>query len=335
MKNLTNQIDIDEEVINVLKDNNILEYMDEEFFKNKEDYVIVVDDTVHDFTYKALKFLGEIHYIDTTKMSDSLLEKTDILIIRTKTKANKDLIDKAKRLKIIATATTGLDHIDIDYATQKGIKIIGAKGENADAVADYILRMIIHSTDDITYANNLLKETAEFNKIKKDNKRTELSSKTLGIIGYGNVGQKVAKRALGFGMKVKAYDPYIKEAKDSFDDALGCDIITLHPELTPETEGMIDKESFNKMKKNAIFINASRGEIVVEADLIDALEKGIIKLAILDVFENEPRYTKLYELKNTIVTPHIAGNTHEAKVNASRKIVVEIIKHLKILTISS
>lgn len=286
---------------------------------------IVVDKTVHECAQKTLALVGNVTVMDTTTMQDALLPSIDILVIRTNRKVDRAFLDKAKCLKIIATATTGTDHIDREYAQTKNIRVIDAKGENADAVADYVFRMLFHVLDDVFYTTHLLKTTGAFKEIKQENKRHELRYKTLGIVGYGNVGTRVAQRARAFGMKVKAYDPYVAEAKHSFAEVLGCDIITLHPELTPETRGMIGEKEFNCMKRDAIFINAARGEIVQEKALIKALKEKQIQLAILDVFANEPYYTPLYELDNAIVTPHLAGNSVEARLNAAKKITAKII----------
>ncbi len=289
---------------------------------------IVIDRTVHEIAAKTLALLGEVNIVDTTEMTDDLIRTVDILIIRTATKVDKLFLKKAKNLKIIATATTGMDHIDVETARVKGIKVLTAKGENADAVADYVMRMLLIVTDDVFYTNKLLKATQDFKNIKKANVRRELRYKTLGIIGYGNVGTRVARRAKAFGMQVKTYDPYVAEARHTLQDVLMCDVVTLHPELTDETKFMIEDAQLRMMKPHAILINAARGEVVREQALLKALKNKWIRLAILDVFENEPGYTELYQLENAIVTPHIAGNTVEAKINAAKRIAEVIIEHM-------
>ncbi|MBC8500989.1 MAG: phosphoserine phosphatase SerB [Nanoarchaeota archaeon] len=309
-----------------IKEKNLLKILDLIEDKN---YKIVVDKTVHEIAQKSLTLIGDVRVEDTTIMNDEIIREIEIIVIRTNRKIDKEFLDKATNLKLIATATTGLNHIDLDYAKKKGVEVVQSKGENADAVADYVFRMLMQATDDIFYTNNLLKETNKFREIKKENKRFELRSKTLGIVGFGNIGTRVARRANAFGMEVKAYDPYVPEAKNTLKEVLGCDIITLHPELTEETKYMIDEEEFNLMKKDAILVNASRGAIIREKALLNALKEKKIKLAIIDVFEKELEYTELYELDNAIVTPHIAGNTVEARTNGAKRIFAEILNHIE------
>jgi phosphoserine phosphatase SerB len=292
---------------------------------------IVVDRTVHEIAGKSLGLIGNVKVVDTKNMGAELINGAEVLVIRTNLKVDRGFIDAANNLKIIATATTGTDHIDIGYAREKGIAVLDAKGENADAVADYVFRMLLNVLDDVYYTNWLLKKTGRFREIKEDNLRHELRYLRLGIIGYGNVGRRVEKRAKAFGMEVKAYDPYVAEARDTLEEVMGCDIVTLHPELTEETRYMIDEAELRLMKKDAVLINAARGKIVREAALKQALKEGRIKCAILDVFENEPDYTELYELDNTIVTPHIAGNTVEARMNAAKRMFVEVATAVRLM----
>jgi D-3-phosphoglycerate dehydrogenase / 2-oxoglutarate reductase len=288
---------------------------------------IVIDNSVHKEAARMFSLIGKVK-VEETRIAQNI-SYAEIIVVRTKTKVDKNYIDNMPNLKIIATATTGTDHIDIPYAESKGIKVVFAAGENAEAVADYVMRGIMHATDDVFYTSRHLKEGKDFLKTKTENQRKELRSMSLGIIGFGNIGRKVSKRAQGFGMKVLAYDPYNSQARDTLDDVLGCDAITIHSVLTPETRGMIGREEIALMKEGAILINASRGELIDEDALYEALKEGKIKAAVLDVFSGEPEPSKLFELENVICTPHIAGNSEEGKLNGAKKVFAETAKHLK------
>lgn len=282
---------------------------------------ILLDNSIHPVSHKLFSIIGNVEVGDLSK---KISRDANVVIIRTKTKANKEFIANMPNLKVIATATTGVDHIDIEFAESRGIKVLDAKGDNADAVAEYVIRTIIHATDDVLYTSELLKKTKDFANIKATNKRFELKGKTLGIIGLGNIGSRVKRIAEAFGMIVKAYDPYKEDARHTLKESLECDFITLHAELTEETRGMIGKEEINVIKKNAIFINTARAEIVDENALADALRGGRIKKAIIDVFRNEPKPSALYELPNVICTPHIAGNSEEAKLRAAKTVFIKV-----------
>jgi D-3-phosphoglycerate dehydrogenase len=214
----------------------------------------------------------------------------------------------------------------MDYICNKGIELIDAKGANADSVADYVFRILFQVTDDAYYTNKLLKEKPElFSKLKKENIRRELGSLSMGIIGLGNIGKRVARRAVAFGMTVKAYDPYVSDARNNLEEVLKCDIVTIHAELTDETRGMINTEELSFLKEDVILINAARSEIINEDALIQLLNKNQHMHFIVDVFCNEPKPSAFYAIINCTVTPHIAGNAQEAKIRAARVIAEKII----------
>ncbi|MBS3137826.1 hypothetical protein J4232_05300 [Candidatus Woesearchaeota archaeon] len=294
--------------------------------KNKR--LIVIDSTMHPEAKELFQKLGNVVVTDTTK-PDEKTKQAQIIVIRTKTKIDREYLAKMKKLQIIATATSGVDHIDMKTAEQKGIKVVSARGQNADAVADYVMRTLLYATDDILYTSELLKKGGDFTTIKKNNVRKELRSLTLGIVGLGRIGQAVAARANAFGMKIKAFDPYNKDAKNTIDEALSCDVITLHCELTDETKYMINEKKLALMKKNTILINASRGALIDEDALYNALLHKEIKAAILDVFTDEPKPSKLYKLENTICTPHIAGNSEEGLLQCVKTVFDETVKVLE------
>jgi len=309
---------------NVLKNNNFINSKDLRDFIDLFDTnqrLIAIDSSIHPIATKLFSAIGNVKVSDLNKQ---IPENANVVVIRTKTIVTRDFIEKLRNLEIIATATTGTDHIDIESAKNRNVKLIDAKGANADAVADYVMRMLLHTTDDVAYTSHLLKKTKDFQQIKSNNKRTELKGKTIGIIGLGRVGSRVKKRAEAFGMIAKAYDPYKEEAKDTLEEALECDFVTLHPELTDETRGMIGEKELDIMKPHAILINAARGEIINEQALISALKNKKIRMAILDVFQNEPQPSPLYELTNVICTPHIAGNSEEAKLSSVKILFAKI-----------
>lgn len=292
--------------------------------------LILIDKTLHEEAAEILRDHGAVLVTDTNQPPRHLLDQATVLAIRTNTTINKELLDKLPHLEIIATATTGTNHIDTQACEQRGVQVINAKGANADSVADYVFRMLLHATDDAHYTNNELKKRPhDFCTIKKENERKEMASMQLGIIGLGNIGTRVAARAAAFGMKVKAYDPYVAAAKDTLTDVLGCDVVTIHAELTEETAGMIGQRELAMLKHDAILINAARGEIMDEEALARHLQERPQTRAIVDVFAQEPTPSPLYTLPNCLVTPHIAGNAQEAKKRAARMIAERIIARLR------
>jgi len=284
---------------------------------------IARDASVHLICHRLFGAIGNVQVMDLSK---EIPRYANVIVIRTRTRVNEESLLGMPNLEIIATATTGIDHIDAELAELRNVKIVNAKGDNADAVAEYVFRTLLHATDDVVYTSELLKKTKDFANIKAANRRFELKGKTLGIIGLGNIGSRVKKIAEAFGMIVKAYDPYKEEARNTLIQALQCDFITLHPELTEETKGMIGKEEIPLIKEGAIVINAARAELIDGNTFINALKEGKIKKAIIDVFNNEPKASELYDLDNVICTPHIAGNSEEAKIKAAKTVFRKVLE---------
>ena len=267
----------------------------------------------------------------------SQVKDIDVLLVRVETSVNKDVLDKAEKLKLIGSMTTGLDHIDIDGAKQKGIEVINFPGYATDSTAQYVITLILNLVRKIPWAFEHFKdEKWERHKFLG----TELTGKTLGVVGFGRIGSTVGRYAKAFGMNVIFYDPYVNkeilsiveaEQVDSVDKILErSDAITLHMFLSDETKGMFNKEAFSKMKSNAVIVNASRGEIVNDNDLVHALRTGQIAGAALDVFSEEPLpvpnslvdYAR--EKDNLLLTPHIAGSTAESIHSAANFMVEKI-----------
>ncbi len=265
---------------------------------------------------------------------EEIIKEYDGLIVRNKTQVNSDILKNASKLKFIGRLGVGLDNIDTEYCKNKDIHVQPATGMNADSVAEYV----------VSSSMSLIKKIPMFHSgtingewPRTTIKSTEINQKNLGIIGFGTIGKKVAEYSSKNGLKILAYDPYIKEINDKEIDAKlsglneiyeKSDIISIHLPLTDETKNMINKSSFSQMKNNPIIINTSRGGIINESDLINAYHENIISGFALDVFENEPIesefYNKIKPGMNCILTPHISGVTTESNIRVSNFIVKKI-----------
>ncbi len=270
---------------------------------------------------------------------ENIIHNYEGLIVRNKTQVNIDVLKKAKKLKFIGRLGVGLDNIDTEYCKNKNIHVQPATGMNANSVAEYV----------VSSSMSLVKKIPVFHSgtIKGDWPRTsiksqEINQKVIGLVGFGTIGKKVAEYCSKNGLKVLAYDPYIKEINNKeIDTKLSSldeiyeksDIISIHLPLTDETKNMINKSAFARMKNKPIIINTSRGSIINEGDLIDAYHENIISGFALDVFENEPIesefYNKIKPDMNCILTPHISGVTTESNIRVSDFIVKKITDFFK------
>ncbi|MEA3305450.1 MAG: phosphoglycerate dehydrogenase [Candidatus Omnitrophota bacterium] len=253
-----------------------------------------------------------------------LIKDYDALIIRSATKVTAAIISKAEKLKIVGRAGVGLDNVDINAASKKGIIVMNAPAGNTISTAEHTMSLILALSRNIAQANISIREG------KWERKKfmgSELYNKTLGVIGLGRIGAEVAKRALSFKMKVLAYDPYFSEEKSKkleveltdFKTLLKqADYITLHTPMTGETRHLIGKEEFRLMKQGARIINCARGGIIDEEALNEALESSRIAGAAIDVYEKEPPTDNpLIKRPNVIATPHLGASTEEAQVNVA------------------
>lgn len=258
---------------------------------------------------------------------EELLEKIgayDGLIVRSATKVTAEVIDRAENLKAIGRAGIGVDNIDVEAATKRGILVANAPESNTIAAAEHTLGLMLAIARRIPAADVTLRggewKRSAFNGV-------EVSEKTLGLVGLGHVGAIVARGALGMGMRVIAYDPYISddrmrsmnvERAGSVEEILeSADFISLHVPRTPQTQGMIDAEALKKMKSSAYLINVARGGIVDETALYGALKEKIIAGAAIDVFAEEPTTdSPIFGLDNVVVTPHLGASTVEAQDRA-------------------
>lgn len=243
------------------------------------------------------------------------LPEADVVLVRSKTKCTKEFIDEAKSLKMIIRGGVGLDNIDREYAKQKGIIVKNTPEASSLAVAELAFALMIAIPNRIVDGDSSMKRGQW---MKKELKRTELFGKTLGLIGVGRIGTEVAKRAKAFGMKVIAYDPYIKqheyaELKSKLDEVLAqSDYISLHTPITPETEKIINKDTIAKMKNGVVIINTGRGKCVVEEDVSEALKSGKIAGYGNDVwYSDPPQNSPLINAPNVVLLPHIGASTKE------------------------
>ncbi|MGB5244013.1 MAG: D-2-hydroxyacid dehydrogenase [Lutimonas sp.] len=274
--------------------------------------------------------------------------KVDVLLVRSATTVRKDLIDACKGLKIIGRGGVGMDNIDVDYAKSKGIKVINTPAASSHSVAELVFAHLfgmvrfLHDSNQ----NMPLEGDTKFKELKKAYaKGVELKGKTLGVLGFGRIGQATAKVGLGVGMKVVAYDPFIDSAHltlEFFDgqsvsftiDTISkqevleqADFITLH--VPAQKEYVISDKEFDLMKKGAGIVNAARGGVIDEVALVKAIEEGKISNAALDVFENEPTpEIQLLMNKHISLTPHIGAATLEAQDRIGEELAAQIIEIL-------
>ncbi len=270
-------------------------------------YNIVVDENIA--FPECFELFGNVTKVKGRDISNSIVKNCDFLIVRSVTKVDEHLL-KNTEVKFVATATSGFEHVDLEYLLKNNIQFAYAKGCNSSAVAEYV----------ITSIAKLLSDTTE-----------ELFDKTIGVIGFGNIGTKVAQMSQALGMKIKINDPPLNRIDKSFQSVslnkiLNCEIITLHVPLTfqgdDKTLNLID-ENLHIIKENSILINTSRGGVVNESNLLKVLNHKRIKL-VTDVWINEPDVNIDLLAKSDIATPHIAGYSFEGKVNGTRMIFEQL-----------
>ena len=264
-----------------------------------------------------------------------VIKDYDALAIRSATKVTKAVIDRADRLKVVARAGVGLDNVDIDAATKRGVVVMNTPDGNTITTGEHTVAMMLSLARQIPQATASMKAGKwEKNKFMGH----EFCNKTLGIIGTGRVGSTVASRAQGLKMNVIAYDPFMSpEAAEKMGINLATldeifaksDFITVHTPLTKETEGIVNAAAFAKMKKGVFIINCARGGIISEKDLYDALVSGKVAGAALDVFVDEPTQNMdLISLENVICTPHLGASTDEAQTNVAIAVAEQIVAYL-------
>jgi D-3-phosphoglycerate dehydrogenase len=252
----------------------------------------------------------------------------DALIVRSATKVNADLIAMAKKLKVIGRAGEGLDNIDLEKAREMDIAVVNTPHVSAMSVAELTIAHLLALARGIVEGTLTLREGKW---AKEELMGVEVNGKTLGIIGCGNIGKTVERLALALGMKALGVDACVYDRFVPLEEMLPeADFITIHVPLTPHTRYMLSTKEFNMMKNGVMLINCSRGGVVDQEALYQALVSGKVKAAALDVFEEEPpKNSKLLTLRNVYATPHIGAQTQEAQLRASIQIAKKVIEALE------
>lgn len=301
-------------------------------------------DSNHPLLHETLQKAGhtcDLNYQWTKEEIINSIHLYDGIVIRSKIKITKEIIDKALKLKFIARAGAGMENIDVEYAESKGVRCLHAPEGNRDAVGEHAIGMLLSLFNNLCRAN---KEVREGKWIREGNRGIELMGKTVGIIGYGNMGSAFAERLKGFGVKVLAYDKYKSSFGNNFiiESTLDqifeqVDVISLHTPLTEETHYMINDSFINNFKKNIYIINTARGKCLNTADLVKNIKSGKVAGACLDVleyevisFENldaanlpEP-FQYLIQSEKVMLSPHIGGWTIESNQKIARVLAEKI-----------
>ncbi|MHA1634904.1 MAG: hydroxyacid dehydrogenase [Candidatus Thorarchaeota archaeon] len=300
---------------------------------------VLVADPIADSAVAKLEAAGlevVIRNYDTDGPIEEQIKGFDCVIVRSATKITKEVIEAADILKLVVRAGVGLDNVDINAAKAKGVVVNNTPEAPTVSVAEMVFSLMFSLARKVTQADSSMKDERWE---KKKLKGTELWNKTLGIIGFGRIGQEVAKRAKAFDMDVLAYDVIdIDDACKEFGAKRSdlntiieqADYISLHVPLLPQTKGMIGEKEFKTMKKTAFLINTARGGVVDEKALLDALNTGEIAGAALDVFEKEPPVDwQLVKHPKLVATPHLASSTGEAQVRVGNLTVQKVIDAFK------
>lgn len=302
-------------------------------------------DSNHPLLWEQLEqagFHNEADFTSSKSEVEAKIENYHGIVIRSRFKIDKTFLDKATNLQFIARVGAGLESIDCDYATAKGIHLIAAPEGNANAVGEHAIGMLLSLFNNLNKANNEVKSGQWKREV---NRGHELEGKIIGIIGYGNMGKSFAKKLRGFDVTVLCHDilPNMSDA-NAIQVSLSelqerADVLSLHTPWTPETDKMINSDFINKFKKPFWFINTARGNSVVTADLVEGLQSGKILGAGLDVLEYEKlsfetlfegekpaAFEYLLQAENVLLTPHIAGWTFESHQKLAQTIVDKICK---------
>ncbi|MDX1685147.1 MAG: NAD(P)-dependent oxidoreductase [Saprospiraceae bacterium] len=304
---------------------------------------ILITDAVHDCLIEGLEKEGyKVRY--DTEISPGevkgILHRFEGIVISSRMIMDKKMIENGRRLKFIARLGSGKEIIDLDHAAKKGISVITSPEGNANAVAEHVIGMLLTLMNKIHIGD---RNVRNFIWKREENRGTELEGKTVGIIGFGHTGSKVAEKLGSFNVKVLAYDKYKKHFADdlryveetSLEDVQArSEILSLHVPLTKETTGMVNGSFLESCKKGLILVNTSRGHVVNTMDLILSIESEHLAGAALDVFENEKpatmtqeekeMYQRLFRLDNTLLSPHVAGWTFESKRKLAETVLDKI-----------
>jgi D-3-phosphoglycerate dehydrogenase len=303
---------------------------------------VIISDQLHPFLAEELAKNNFIVDVQADISNEELLQvihKYDGLVVNTKIRVNKDLIDRGEKLKFIARAGSGMDHIDVPYALSRNIAVISTPEANANAVAEHALGMLLSLTNHIVRADRELRSGIWR---REENRGFELNGRCIGIIGFGNNGSAFASKLAGFDVRILAYDKYLSGfGTDRVEETTlarlqeHADAISFHVPLTPETRYYLNRDFISACAKPFWLINTARGAVVQTSDLLDGLDTGKIRGAALDVFENENFYElpaedrllmqRLIASPNTVITPHIAGWTFESWFRISKMLAEKIL----------
>lgn len=297
---------------------------------------VLVTDKINESAGKIIEKAAEVDILPTMNEEEliKIIPQYDALMVRSQTKVTSKIIEAGKNLKIIGRAGVGVDNIDVEAATQKGIIVVNSPDGNTMAAAEHTIALMLAMARNIAPAAHSTKE-GKWDRSKFTG--CELYKKTLGIIGLGKIGSHVAEVALALGMKLVVFDPYTSkeivekmggEYVQNLDNFWGkCDFITVHVPKTKETINLINKDSIAKMKKGVRLVNCARGGIINEQDLKDAIENGQVASAAIDVYENEPNITEcplIHCNGNIVLTPHLGASTQEAQLNVAIDVAEQI-----------
>jgi D-3-phosphoglycerate dehydrogenase len=310
----------------------------------KEKGRVLVTDPIHKDAVSHMEKAGLDVAVRTDISADELVQvigEYDAIVVRGRTKVTSKVIAAGQRLKVIGRSGVGLDNVDRVAAKERGIQVVNSPEGPSVSVAELVFALAFNVLRRVSFADQGMREGKWLKKACKGN---ELKGRTLGIVGFGFIGEEVAKRALAFGMKVLAYDILPERIKVittigaeyvQLKDLLAAsDILSVHVPLNPKTKGLIGSAEIATMRKGATIINTSRGGIVDEKALYEALVSGQLGGAGLDVFSEEPPFEnellrKIIALPNVVATPHIGAQTIEAELTNSMIIAEKILKHLK------
>ena len=295
--------------------------------------VVLIADKLAESTVAALGDDIEVRWVDGPDREKLLaaVPEADALLVRSATTVDAEVLGAAPKLKIVARAGVGLDNVDVDAATERGVLVVNAPTSNIHSAAEHALALLLAAARQITAADASLRahtwKRSSFS-------GTEIFGKTVGVVGLGRIGQLVAQRLAAFGAHIVAYDPYVSAARAaqlgiellSLEELLGrADFISVHLPKTPETAGLIDKEALAKTKPGVIIVNAARGGLVDEAALAEAVTSGHVRAAGIDVFTTEPcTDSPLFDLPQVVVTPHLGASTEEAQDRAGTDVAASV-----------
>lgn len=295
--------------------------------------VVLIADKLAQSTVAALGDQVEVRWVDGPDREKLLaaVPEADALLVRSATTVDAEVLAAATKLKIVARAGVGLDNVDVDAATERGVLVVNAPTSNIHSAAEHALALLLSAARQIPAADASLREhtwkRSSFN-------GTEIFGKTVGVVGLGRIGQLVAQRLTAFGTHLVAYDPYVSPARAaqlgiellSLDDLLArADFISVHLPKTPETAGLIDKEALAKTKPGVIIVNAARGGLVNEEALAEAVASGHVRAAGIDVYAKEPcTDSPLFDLPQVVVTPHLGASTSEAQDRAGTDVAESV-----------